>query len=252
MAGGEASLQECLRKAILAYQSILQGTGAAIKEATWEFLLAEAARASGESTTWSVGSHKPGGDVVIGETNLSCKTCKMERGLLKISSYRLTRVCTTDTPDDLIHEIDEKRNDFQEYCVLARTMVGPRVTGYRVYRIPSARLKAGALSWRKEPNGNWTGTGEEFTMSILKSMSYQLWMNVPMDYIADCIWLDIPMASVKPMSIVDLYDIIYPAVTPAAAVEPEVTPEPAGAASPEGTPGDTKGMEELTELFGKL
>jgi hypothetical protein len=222
-----------LEHAIVAYQSVLQGPHVPIKEATWEFLLSQAAQKAGVVSDWTPSSHKPGSDIDIDGQSYSCKTSRVdihpktekECEHVMISSYRLTNKCNGDTCDSFVTEIDNKRCDFEHYALLVRTSVKTPKTGehihkYRVYRIPAAKLKAQNLQWKKEKNGNWVGIGEDYSMTIQKSMSYQLWIKVPLKYIQNDMVLEIDVKNrIRAYNLSDLYNLIYASSTSAPPVD---------------------------------
>jgi hypothetical protein len=209
-----------LRKSVIAYQSVLQGPNVPIKEGVWEFILSQAASRSGMSHEWTPGSHRPGADITINGKTYSCKTSRIDPQHLLVSSYRLTNVCRDckEDPAAIINEIDNVRNNFDSYMILARESKKCKKTGvetilrYRVYDIPSSCLKTANMNWKQDKNGNWKAESLDntgFSVMIQKSMSFQLWMKIPLAYIEPYIMLTIEIDSVKPVNLVDLYDLHY-------------------------------------------
>lgn len=241
------AFKDALAKAMRAYHGLF---GVPIKEATWELILAEAAAASGVSCDWSPGSHVSGVDVVVGGVAYSCKSTRRRLGrgappkAIDISSFRLTK--RSGSSADLIDEIDVVRNNYDAYALLLResrsTENGEDIVAYRVYSIPSSYLKAGALAWSQAANGDWCGVApaalaapdpevEEgeivaplaalpalpppppvpYTMKVVRTMSCQLWMNVPLSYIEDCLVCEVPMVATKKTSLIEVYASMYSA-----------------------------------------
>lgn len=202
-----------LRKSVIGYQSVLQGPHIPIKEATWEFVLQQAATKSRMKCEWQPGSHKPGADITLSRKRYSCKTSRVTRSSqnVLISSYRLTKtVHGARGPQKFIDEIDNVRADFDFYALLVREQNDKLISRYSIYQIPAERLKAASLDWEKEANGNWVGVGPDYVMKIQKSMSYQLWMVVPLDYIASDHVTDIEIGdSIRPINLTDIYSSLY-------------------------------------------
>jgi hypothetical protein len=204
-----------IRRSVIGYQSVLQGPHIPIKEATWEFVLQQAAQKSRMKCEWTPGSHKPGADITISRKRYSCKTSRIAPNSdnVLISSYRLTKtVHGARGPQKFIDEIDNIRGNFDFYALLVREQSPSTdmISRYSVYQIPAARLKAASLKWDKEPNGNWIGVGPDYIMKIQKSMSYQLWMTVPLDYIEeDCVTEITINDTIRPINLTDIYNILY-------------------------------------------
>jgi len=123
---------------------------------------------------------------------------------------------------------------------------GEDIVAYRVYSIPSSYLKAGTLNWVQAANGDWNGKAasaastdsepeegeivaaevqEEgeiavpvlpppppapYTMKVVKTMSCQLWITVPLAYIQDCLVCEVSMKDAKKICLMDVYRHIYP------------------------------------------
>lgn len=163
-----------------------------IKESVWENVFKCALKHDGLSPQCKNGSHLPGKDVTAvfdddTTQKYSCKSCKIHRGIISISSYRLT-TCTT--IPQFIYEIDVKRNNFDSYAILAREdVIEEQEILYTLYMIPSSFIKAGDFQWKEhystsERFTGWhTDTKDGMSMSITKSMSNQLWIKIPIENI---------------------------------------------------------------------
>lgn len=157
---------------------------------------------------------------------------------------------------------------------------GERIDRYKVYSIPAEALKAGALDWTQTEKGDWIGApppeppgdaesesddesdddGDAtdaagrrvrppkpaprppvpYTMKIVKTMSCQLWITVPMHYIEPYLVCEIDMTRAKRINMVGLYDAIYGE----AAVAPAPLAAEAEAAEPEGAEADAEDAAE--------
>jgi len=250
-----------LTKAVLTYHALF---GVPIKEANWESILSQTAESCGVRCAWAPGSHVSGVDIALAGETFSCKSARrnMSGGkppaTIAISSYRLTK--SSGSAAALVKEIDVVRANYDAYALLLRESRnraggGEHIERYKVYSIPAVALKAGALDWAQTEKGDWIGTpstvavgwsgggggGEDsdddapppaapvpYAMKVVKTMSCQLWITVPMDYIAEYLVCEIDMAGAKRINMVSLYDAIYAA--PAVAAEPEAEAEANGEA----------------------
>lgn len=213
--------QKNLKKCIMGYQSVMQGPNVPIKESVWEFVLAQAAAKTNMKCVWTPGSHAPGADITVDDITYSCKTSRVEpkQKVVMISSYRLTNVCKKQncTSADIINELDDVRGNFDFYALLVRQSEKNKqdsnreyIKNYKVYNIPASDIKACTLAWSRDSRGNWKGEGGEYSMTITKTMSYQLWIKVSLSWILkyECLNIDIGDA-VRPMNLADIYDTLY-------------------------------------------
>jgi hypothetical protein len=96
-----------------------------IKETPWEDINAIILNASNCNViSQSKGSHKPSGDLSCSLGDFSNKSTQYEaeNSAFKISSYRLTKVCSDKTPgkiEDIIAEINSRKN-FAFYSIIVR------------------------------------------------------------------------------------------------------------------------------------
>jgi hypothetical protein len=165
-----------------------------LKEASWEDVNAQILEASGcEVTSQSNGSHKPGADLCSSLGAFSNKSTQYNPGKtsFKISSYRLTSVCSDKDPGSLeaIQAEMERRKNFEHYSILVRTEEEEMIA-YDWYLIPADypvlnprtyvwSPKKGKLGKQKGAVTGWeTNTVEGSSMSITFSMSSQLWIEV--------------------------------------------------------------------------
>jgi hypothetical protein len=161
-----------------------------IKETPWEDINAIILNKSGCCVnSKSNGSHSPGADLHCSFGSLSNKSAKYEPGntMFKISSYRLTTVCSDKSPGDIgaiIAEINKRKN-FNFYSIIVRDRYM-----YEWYLIPSDfyvfdpssytwTCKIGKFGKNKGNVTGWeTNTQHGSSMSISFSMSSQLWIDV--------------------------------------------------------------------------
>ena len=166
-----------------------------IKETPWEDINAIILNASGcPVTIQSNGSHKSGGDLScsIGEfSNKSTQYDNPNKTSFKVSSYRLTTVCTDKThgvAEEIVAEIN-KRKDFSHYSIIVREEVDKKIQ-YDWYLIPSDHPVFDPSSYEWNPKigkkgknkgevcGWKTNTVDGSSMSITFTMSSQLWLNI--------------------------------------------------------------------------
>jgi len=95
-----------------------------IKETPWEDINAQVLITSGYTIdAQSNGSHKSGADLVCSLGELSNKSTQYDSiTSFKISSYRLTTVCSDKTPGNIERIIDEinSRKNFKYYSIIVR------------------------------------------------------------------------------------------------------------------------------------
>ena len=165
-----------------------------IKETPWEDINAIILDASGFVVKYqSNGSHKSGGDLSCSIGDLSNKSSQYDNGnkTFKISSYRLTSICSDKNPsniDDIIKEIDLRKN-FNNYSIIVRKNTCNEIL-YDWYLIPSdfPALNPSSYKWTAKiakignKKGSVIGWNTDVingsSMSISFSMSSQLWINL--------------------------------------------------------------------------
>jgi hypothetical protein len=166
-----------------------------IKESPWEDINAQIFGASKCPVELkSNGSHKSGADIKCSLGSFSNKSTKYESGekSFKISSYRLTNVCSdkyNGTAEGLVEEINRRKN-FNYYSIVVRKEEEGAKMRYDWYLIPAdyAALNPSSYEWslkigkqgknKDSPVGWETNTVGGSSMSCTFSMSSQLWMDV--------------------------------------------------------------------------
>lgn len=165
-----------------------------IKETPWEDINAIILKASGCIVkSQSNGSHKSGGDLSCSLGDFSNKSTQYEakKNSFKLSSYRLTTVCSDKTPgkiEEIIAEIENRKN-FAFYSIIVREDTLTQIL-YDWYLIPSDFPAMDSASYKWHPKLGKTGknkgaitgwetnTLNDSSMSITFSMSSQLWIHV--------------------------------------------------------------------------
>jgi len=166
-----------------------------IKEAVWEHINTLALKESGYTVaSVSGGSHSPGCDIDCSLGRLSNKSAKYdddERTSFKISSYRLTTVCSdanVGSVEELVKAINAKKN-FSHYSVLVRSKKETNFD-YDWYLFPADHpaFDPAAFIWhpsfgtkgkKKGMQVGWkTNEVDGSSMSVSFSMSSQLWLAV--------------------------------------------------------------------------
>jgi len=165
-----------------------------IKETIWEDINSQVLIASDCSIdSQSNGSHRSGADIFCNIGALSNKSTQYDAGnhSFKLSSYRLTTVCSDKIPgaiEDILTEINNRKN-FAYYSIIVRNESETEYK-YDWYLIPSdlPQLNPNAYEWHpkigkigknKGINIGWeTNTIEGSSMAITFSMSSQLWIDV--------------------------------------------------------------------------
>lgn len=165
-----------------------------IKETPWENINSDVLSESGFGVnSQSNGSHKPGADLSCSLGAFSNKSTQYEpdNKSFKVSSYRLTGVCSDKTPGsitEIIAEI-ERRKNFDFYSIIARHEKATEIT-YDWWLIPSdyPQFNPSAYTWTpkvgKQGKNKGSITGWETNsidgsrMSITFSMSSQLWLDI--------------------------------------------------------------------------
>jgi len=165
-----------------------------IKETPWEDINAIILNASGCTVnSQSNGSHMSGGDLSCSLGGFSNKSTQYDIGnnSFRISSYRLTTVCSDKTPgkiEEIITEINSRKN-FAFYSIIVRNDTDKQLL-YDWYLIPSDfpvlnpasytwHPKVGKIGKNKGAKTGWeTDLLNGSRMSITFSMSSQLWIDV--------------------------------------------------------------------------
>ncbi len=159
-----------------------------IRAESWEELIwATLVFMCGEKrVNWDPQSHEKSVDIKVklnGDIlKISAKAGEIKKGIIAISSYRLT---TFNRLGEMLRFIKEQHNNFDFYLICAREIERSAIT-YRVIKTPSDRL---APKWLIDED-NWVKTKYGYTLkddlgfkaNIVFKMSNQLWYSIPIDY----------------------------------------------------------------------
>lgn len=164
----------------------LENSRIKITDLVLEELISFALEDSKHDHIYESGSHKKGGDISTELENFSIKSSKLDKGVLNISSFRLTRF--GDDLDKMINFIDNDGKNFDKYFVLARNESSEQIN-YYFYVIPANIFSATNMKWVETKNKNnkisgWnTVDNKNVKLKIHKSMSNQLWIEINKDYV---------------------------------------------------------------------
>jgi hypothetical protein len=163
-----------------------------ITDLVLEELISFAFADSGQIHLYESGSHKKGSDISTDDEDFSVKSSKNENGKMKISSFRLTRF--GDDLSSMVNFIDNDGKNFDNYLVLSRNETTDTIS-YSFYILPSSIFTASNMEWvaktgkKGDKKGQITGwqtiNNENVSLSISKSMSSQLWIEIKTDFIKD-------------------------------------------------------------------
>lgn len=139
----------------------------------------------GDEPRWNSGSHAPGADIWTDRFAISAKSGSIKKRYIAISSYRLTRFRNL---KEMINFIDSeaKKIDFYLCCARKNNKDGSRT--YTVFKLNSGVLEAASCKWaemyskKKKSHSGWTGLhASGIILRIVKKMSNQLWIDMPLD-----------------------------------------------------------------------
>lgn len=161
-----------------------------IKDASWEELIWATLvfMCGGNNVEWNSQSHEKSIDIKATINNvvlkISAKGGVIEKGLLTVSSYRLT---TFNTLKDKLNFIKNQHKSFDFYLICARKLDETNKTiNYLVIKTPARKLAPAAMldikNWKKTKNGYELKRGLGFDAKIVFKMSNQLWYSIPLNY----------------------------------------------------------------------
>lgn len=160
-----------------------------VKEATWEEINRNLVRGILQVSDAANGNHLSGKDNQFGVWGISNKTAKETGSNLKISSYRLTCVCSDKDPgkiEKIQEEITRRDGSYEFYSLLVRKETDDGDTEYKWFVIPKTcsvinpctfewQPKLGTRGNKKNQQVGWKSEN----MEISFAMSSQLWLTVP-------------------------------------------------------------------------
>jgi hypothetical protein len=186
---------------LIAYVS--SATRTPINGELWEEVIYHTLRSMGSKyqgggPKWVSGSHAPGADLWIDEFGISAKAGNIKNDRLVISSYRLTRFADLES---MIAYIDGPGKNFDIYLCCARIDTANQRT-YNVFVVPNDAFAASELKWtellsqKDNKISGWRGINDQgVIVSIYKSMSNQLWIELPLSACRSLLQVNIPKAS---------------------------------------------------------
>ena len=170
-----------------------------LKEAKWESINSSILKKCGETVYKDTnGDHSPGVDIVSSLGRQSNKTAKLNsrKNTIDISSYRNTKLCRNNNIETIVKGIEDKCETFDFYSLLVRDeslIKTKQKLKYQWYNIPKSVLSINDFHFEAFYKGNGEFGGwksnkihskKEFNSTIVKSMSYQLWLvDIPISYI---------------------------------------------------------------------
>lgn len=167
-----------------------------VKEAVWEQILKNVLSHKCTISDTAEGDHVSGKDMIANGCGLSAKTTKMKnKKSLRVSSYRLTTVCSDSNPGvpmDILEEIQKRDSSFEFYALLNRleytSIGGENMIHYKMYLIPrnasffdvsetDFKPIVGKKGKKKDTQIGWSA--KNFSISF--PMSSQLWISLDID-----------------------------------------------------------------------
>ena len=160
-----------------------------IKESVWEEINCEIVKHACVVADQANGNHKSGKDNRFDNINISNKSSKQEGNTIRISSYRLSSVCSdkhNGNAQDIINEIEKRDSSFDYYSILIRDEKTNSKIIYKWYIIPKDCnvFKINCLTHKHGKRGKKKGEiigWESYGCDITFSMSSQLWYRFHMD-----------------------------------------------------------------------
>ena len=152
----------------------------------WEEILVSVFERLGHEVTWKPGSHAPGADIMLGQSGSNPIRISVKAGslalrartekILKFSSYRLTRHSDIEAK---IKFIDADADHVDWYLFGAREDK-PTTRSYHIYLTRATIIQAATAEW-EAVKGGWYGLQTNgVSLSIVKNMSDQLWVDIPL------------------------------------------------------------------------
>lgn len=174
------NLQSTFHSTVYGYHTINETP---IKETVWEKVNCEIVRDVCRITDEANGNHFSGKDNRFDNYNISNKSSKTDGDNIKISSYRLSSVCSDKTngnQQDIINEIERRDESFDYYSLLLRNEKEKSIINYTWYIIPKDYhiFKIDKLDPKIGKNGKKKGEvvgWKSEYCDITFSMSSQLW-----------------------------------------------------------------------------
>ncbi len=149
----------------------------------WEEIINATLKFMGKNPEWNQGSHSAGADVWTKDFSISAKSGKISGDSLMISSYRLTRF---NNLEEMKEFIDGEGKNFNIYLCCAR-IDSETERIYKIFLIDANVISAKRINWGdsyskdKKVHSGWEGKDKNgVLLRIVRTMSNQLWMEVPL------------------------------------------------------------------------
>src|SRR3989344_6869747 len=176
-------------KAIKLLEFSSQSSIVPVKDIRWEEIVFHVLKNMGQKykggdPKWDMGSHAKGADIWTDEFAISAKAGNIKTDFISISSYRLTRFKNL---QEMKVFIDGTGKNFNFYlcCVSTDNSDGSRT--YKIFCVPSTVFNAKKLKWSRKRSrhggvvSGWQGSNKQgVEVQIIKNMSNQLWIKVPL------------------------------------------------------------------------
>jgi len=154
----------------------------------WENLLYNSLIKQSDDVLWNPGSHQVGTDITYNDIRISCKGGRMKgkkKPKFTVSSHRTT---SKKTLEEKINYLSENHEDVF-FCLSYKEDLPNH--HYTLYTFDSDILDYRSLNWKKTKDG-WKGIGNTFVARIHKSMSDQLWLDIPLSLLNERAIIEIP------------------------------------------------------------
>ncbi len=151
----------------------------------WEELINATLNFMGKKPIWNQGSHSKGADIWTKDFSISAKSGNIKGNMLILSSYRLTRF---NSIDEMKEFIDGDGKNFDIYLCCSRIDTKTERI-YKIFLIGADIILANSMQWlnaysrkNKGVHSGWRGRNKEgVILDIVRKMSNQLWMNIPIN-----------------------------------------------------------------------
>jgi len=144
-----------------------------IKAEMFEEILYKSLCKISNNVVWNYNSHMTGVDIVFEGVRISCKSGKITKNKLKYSGSRTT------TYKSIKDKVSFLSNNHEDIIVFLAEQNGM----YHLYTIPSSFIIFGSPEEWKEDMKKWKRVDGYLSMSINKSMSDQLWVEIDLEKI---------------------------------------------------------------------
>jgi len=162
--------------------------GCRLKAEWWEEVLFQTFQECGyENVEWRPHTHGRGKDIDVNDIRISCKggqivNKRFKDGIKKCLSLSSHRTTSQKTLEEKLDVISEKLVDIY-FCLANPNPKDKDNLKYKLYIFDAKILNFRGLEW-EEKKGGWKATGK-FLARIEKSMSHQLWFDIPIELLSE-------------------------------------------------------------------